>query len=248
MKTLLQFTTQLAQETGELLLEYYQNPDIKASLKADKTLITEADLAADQYISEAIQAQYRDDHILSEEMDTTYPDLAPNTWVIDPIDGTTNFRQGVHYWGVSIALVVDGWPNVGAVYFPVINELYSAQKGEGAFLNGEAISVNTEMKNRPVSLFICDSRFYKHYHATIPFKARILGAAAYNFCGIGHGVSILGFESTPKIWDIAASWLIIQESGGVVQPYGADPLPSFPRKGLRGSHFPHIGCQQPRIA
>ena len=108
----LTFAAQLAQETGQLLLQYYQSPDTRSQLKPDKTIITEADLAADQHIAKAIQTQFPDDHILSEENNTTY--TGHITWVIDPLDGTSNFALGVHYWGVSIARIVDGWPDIAA--------------------------------------------------------------------------------------------------------------------------------------
>lgn len=234
------FAIQLARESGQLLLEYYTNPNTQSRLKADHTIITEADLAADQHITNAIRAQFPDDHILSEEHNTTYVDTATPTWVIDPLDGTANFSLGVHYWGVSIARVVNGWPEIGVLYFPYINELYTAQRGGGVQLNGTPLRVSPP--KHPISFFICDSRLHRRYDARIRYKCRILGSAAYNFCAIARGASIAGFESTPKIWDIAASWLVLQEAGGAIHPYEGAPFPMVAGKNYEGTSYPVLGA------
>jgi len=243
----LSFAAHLARETGQLLLQYYQSPNTRSHLKPDKTVLTEADLAADQHIAQAIQTQFPDDHILSEENNTIYS--GQTTWVIDPLDGTSNFALGVHYWGISIARIVNGWPDIAALSFPVLRELFTAQRGQGAQLNGAAIRADSVPHPRPVSFFTCDSRVFRRYHVEIPYKARILGSAAYNFCAIAHGVSAIGFETTPRVWDIAASWLVLKEAGGAIEPYAEEVFPLQPGTDYKSIPFPILGAEnEPMLA
>ena len=122
-----------AVSTGRILFEQYWNENQTGSLKADRTLVTEADKAADLMIREIIQKSFPEDGILSEEGSTTLPET-DNVWIIDPLDGTVNFSRGLNYWGVSIARLKDGFPHSAAIYFPLADELFSASLGEGAFI------------------------------------------------------------------------------------------------------------------
>ena len=132
----LAFTSDLAKNAGKLLLEYYQPGGIHTSVKKDHTALTDADLASDDFIHGNIQDNFSGDVILSEENGTTYPEGKSAVWVVDPLDGTTNFSLGLHYWGVSIARLIDGEPDTAALYFPVLDEMFTAQRGTGAFFNG----------------------------------------------------------------------------------------------------------------
>ncbi len=133
MTDALDFAIQLARQAGELLSGFLQAGELKPSLKDDNSLVTQADIEADRLIAAAIRQNFPDDLILSEELQPAYPFglAAPDraVWVVDPLDGTTNFHLGLPFWGVSIARLVAGWPDTAALYFPQIDELYSAQKG-----------------------------------------------------------------------------------------------------------------------
>ena len=103
----LQFAVSLARQAGDLLLDFYRHSDLKTNFKPNHSVVTEADLVADELISKAIQEQYPGDMLLSEETRTrhpsgTNPSHSP-VWIIDPLDGTTNFSLGLHFWGISIA-------------------------------------------------------------------------------------------------------------------------------------------------
>lgn len=226
MSSELNFVRDLAQQTGHLLLEYFSLDGIHADRKADNTAVTEADLAADRLITDAIRSQYPDDAILSEEALVPIEDPNRPTWVVDPLDGTTNFSLGLPIWGVSIARVVDGYPTLAGLSFPVIGELYSAAKGQGAWLNGQAIHTKPLDAEQPATFFTCCTRSHRYYDIRVPYKARILGAAAYDMCAVARGASLAGFQASTKLWDIAAGWLLIEEAGGVVTAY-SDPQP-FP--------------------
>jgi myo-inositol-1(or 4)-monophosphatase len=230
-------------------LNYYQQDDSQPRVKPDHTVVTDADLAADRLISQAIQQAYPKDYLLSEEMHTSLPADSPkHVWVVDPLDGTTNFSLGMHIWGVSIALLVDGLPEIGALYFPLVDELYTAQRGQGAYLNGKPIHVKPPKPDQPAAFFACCGRTHRRYHVSVPYKPRILGSAAYSFCTVARGVAILGFEATSKIWDIAAGWVVVQEAGGFVETHdGTQPFPLHPGAEYNGLSYPTLIASTPEL-
>jgi myo-inositol-1(or 4)-monophosphatase len=237
----LTFAADLARQTGELLREYFSLHGIKADLKPDHTLVTKADLAADQLIASAIQESFPGDLVLSEELPPQIESASQAVWVVDPLDGTTNFSLGLHYWGTSIARLVNGWPHTVALYFPLLDELYTAQKDSGASLNGESLHINPPDKSQPFSFFSCCSRTFRRYDVQIRYKTRILGSAAYSFCAVARGAAILGFEATPKLWDIAGGWLVVREAGGLVETLdGSEPFPAVSQRDYQTFEYPTL--------
>jgi myo-inositol-1(or 4)-monophosphatase len=235
----IEFTTKLALETGELLLSYYQNLGIQAQMKSDKTVVTKADLAADQHLRRQISLAYPNDFILSEEANTIYPTNETAVWIIDPLDGTTNFSLGFHYWGISISRIVNGFPELGVLYFPLLDELYTASKNAGAYLNGKPLKVNTSNPSQPIKFFSCCSRAFRSYDIGIKYKTRILGSAAYGLITVARGSALLAFEVTPKVWDFSASWIITQEAGGLISHLeGESPFPLTPGLDYENKSFP----------
>lgn len=235
----LKFAAQLATETGKHLLEFFTPNGTYTNLKEDYSVVTEADLSADQLITRAIQREYPADKLISEELQPAIGEVDAAVWVVDPLDGTTNFSLGMPIWGVSIARIVDGWPSIGAVYFPIVNELFTAQRSSGAFLNGEQIHAQPSIPGRPTSFFSCCTRTHQRYDVSIRYKTRILGSACYTLCAVARGMAIVGFEATPKIWDIAASWLIVTESGGVIESFdSSQPFPLRANYDYRLTSFP----------
>ena len=235
----LKFAAQLATETGAHLLEFFTPNGTYTNLKEDYSVVTEADLSADQLITQAIQREYPADKLISEELQPAIGEVDAAVWVVDPLDGTTNFSLGMPIWGVSIARIVDGWPSIGAVYFPIVNELFTAQRSSGAFLNGEQIHTQPPIPGRPTSFFSCCTRTHQRYDVSIRYKTRILGSACYTLCAVARGMAIIGFEATPKIWDIAASWLIVNESGGVIESFdSSQPFPLRANYDYRLTSFP----------
>lgn len=235
----LNFAAQLATETGVHLLKFFSPNGTYTNLKEDHSVVTEADLSADQLITQSIQREYPTDKLISEELQPAIGEVDAAVWVVDPLDGTTNFSLGMPIWGVSIARIVDGWPSIGAVYFPIVNELFTAQRSSGAFLNGEQIHAQPPIPGRPTSFFSCCTRTHQRYDVSIRYKTRILGSACYTLCAVARGMAIIGFEATPKIWDIAASWLIVTESGGVIESFdSSQPFPLRANYDYRLISFP----------
>ena len=249
----LSLALQLAQDAGELLLGYFQSDELLAELKSDHSLVTQADLAADKAIKAAILRAFPDDLLLSEEKQPGEAGLEISTdramWIADPLDGTTNFSLGLHYWGVLLARLVNGWPELGVMYFPMIHELYYAQRGQGAFLNHQPLRIKPPEAKRPLSFFSCCSRTFRQYQVSVPYKARILGSAAYSLCTVARSSAILSFEATAKIWDLAAAWLVVTEAGGVVETLnGSQPFPIISSTDYSVQSFPILAAANPIIA
>ena len=244
MNDTLQFTTDLARRTGRLLLDYYKVGGSETRLKSDYTVVTEADLAADSLVTGAIREAYPQDLVLSEELHPTLPpEHAGAVWVVDPLDGTTNFSLGLPVWGVSIARVVDGIPETAVNFFPLIGELYTAHKGKGAYMNGERIQAQEPVKGKPTTYFACCGHTHRQYHVSVPYKPRILGSAAYNFCAVARGIAVLGFEATAKVWDLAAAWLLVPEAGGVIEAHhGRAAFPLVPGLDYTALAFPTLAA------
>jgi myo-inositol-1(or 4)-monophosphatase len=210
-------------------------------------VVTEADIRANQMITYALRKKFPNDWLLSEELDSDYNTIEGKEplaiWVADPLDGTTNYSLGLHYWGISLAHVVDGFPDCGVLYFPLLDELYSVQRGQGAMLNGKLIQSQLPTKNRSLSFFACCSRTYRRYDVSVPYKTRILGSAAYTFCSVARGIAVVGFEATPKIWDIAAVWLLVQEAGSVIDTLGkCSPFPLLSGLDYANQSFPTLAA------
>lgn len=251
MDEILSFSVDLARQTGGLLLKYFRQANLETKLKADRSVITEADLAADQFIAHAIRKEFPDDYLLSEEASTSLPEAGVTSpiWIIDPLDGTTNFSLGLHTWGTLITRVIGGFPHTAVMYFPLIDEIYTAQLGRGAYFNDRQLNTGVVTPEKPLSFFACCSRAHRRYNLTIPYKTRILGSAAYTFCLVARGTAVIGFEVTTKIWDIAAPYLLLSETGALSEPYeGNQPFPLRAGISYDQLDFPLIAaCSEPML-
>ena len=238
-----EFTIELALQAGALLKQSFQLEGTQASLKSDRSFVTAVDLSADSLITRAIHQEVPNESILSEESSTNLTKLDPAVWVVDPLDGTTNFSLGLHVWGVSIARLAQGQPELGVIFFPFLGELYVAERGQGASLNGSPIHTRTPDPQQPLSFFACCSRTHRRYAVSIPYKPRILGSAAYSFCMLARGTALVAFEATPKVWDLAAAWLLVQEAGGRIAAYdGEAPFPLAPLRDYASTSFPTLAA------
>jgi len=243
MRNIIAFTTRLAKDVGYEILRYQKTRNIQTSLKSDQTLVTQADISADQKIRSSLMENFPKDGILSEEDNTIYPADKEYVWVVDPLDGTTNFSLGLHYWGVSIARLKNGSPDLAVLYFPLLDELITATKAGGAFLNDTQLQLKIHQPESPNTFFSCCSRTFRNYHVDIPYKPRILGSAAYGLCTVALGSAVLAFEVTPKVWDFSGSWLVVREAGGFISPLdGNSPFPLTPGTDYKSIKYPMLAA------
>lgn len=230
---------------GAQLLKDFGNAT--AEEKADGSLVTQSDKWADGELRRRLQKDLPDYGVLSEEGSHVFP-TQDFCWIIDPIDGTTNFTRGVPLWGISLGLLYQGTPVFGHVYIPTLEQrfhgFYLGDSGldgsNGAFLDGEPIQTSTDAISGSQIFSLC-ARSLKILNKPFPCKIRMLGVATYNLLTVGSGISLGAVEATPKIWDIAAVWAITQAAGGVWTPleetdifpltigqdYGSRPFPTL---------------------
>ncbi len=221
-----------AVQAGAAQLQHFFNGEFTiANKEGMNNLVTEADHAAEKAIIDVIQKEYPDHFILSEETG----EIKTNSefkWIIDPIDGTVNFANGIPLCCVSVALEKNGQMILGAVYNPLMNEFYFAQKGFGASLNDKKIAVSQKTSvissclvtgfpytyldepNGPIQVF------EKLIRKGVP--VRRLGSAAIDLCWVAAGRFDGFYEHNLQAWDSAAGFLLVEEAGGKVTDFKGD--------------------------
>ena len=215
---------EIAREAG-MFLKNRINSEHTIDYKGEINLVTEADKISEGMITSKIASLFPDHDILAEEF--TYTTRGSDfTWIIDPLDGTTNYAHGYPFFCVSIALERLDTIIVGIVYDPMLDEMFVAEKGKGAFLNDRAIHVsntNRVIKGLLATGFPYDIREDSHnnlnYFNTMILKAQAIrraGSAALDLAYVAAGRFDGFWELKLNPWDIAAGWLLVEEAGGIV--------------------------------
>lgn len=202
------------------------NNGFKIEMKGPANLVTEADLAAEKIIVQTIKKKFPNHAFLGEEQEKAKID-AEHLWVIDPIDGTTNFSHGVPVVGISIAYCNKGEVLCGAILNPFTDEFYLALKGEGASLNETPIKVS--QKNQINESLIATGFYYglgPHLSSSLKIVENLvklechgirrMGAASIDLCYVARGLYEAYFELKLNAWDFAAGMLLVREAGGEV--------------------------------
>ncbi len=240
----LEFARELSQRTGRRLKE--ASGGLVASTKKDGTLVTASDIEADHRLGEEIKTRYPDHSVLSEEGDKVY---GGNEWcwVIDPIDGTTNFAWGYPGWGVLIGLLHYGQPVLGVADFPPFGRQYYAVRGKGAWRSTENVEVPIhaagDRKLTSTQLFAVGTRSLKGGKWRIPCKLRLPGSSGFDFALLSGGECVGAYDSTVHVWDIAALWPLLVESGAqVVTNHAGDVFPLRSGKDYSSVEFAVVGA------
>jgi myo-inositol-1(or 4)-monophosphatase len=224
----LEFATDLASAGSEIAVAGFGLA--RAWRKSDGSLVTRTDQQIDALLTERIAATFPAHAILSEERSTAFDASAEYTWVIDPVDGTTNYARGLPVWGVSVALLHGGTPVVGVVDFPLLGERFAAALGHGASRNRETIVTAAADQVDDQNFLMKCTRTDALFDIRTPLKVRVLGSAAYHVCKVADGSALVGIEATPKVWDLAAAYLIVAEAGGLLTRSTGEsifPLPAL---------------------
>lgn len=231
MAEITDFIQSLAREAGRLLAEKLtrHNP---VYYKGTIDLVTEADRMSEALIVAQIARRYPDQGILSEES-AARNERATTRWIIDPLDGTTNYAHGFPFFCVSIALEKEGVVVLGAVYDPVRDEMFFGERGKGAFQNGKKITVSTETDlsrsllatGFPYDIRVSPDNNVNFFSAMI-MKAQAVrrpGAAALDLSYLAAGRLDGFWELKLKPWDTAAGCLLVEEAGGMISDLSGDP-------------------------
>jgi len=232
---MLNFAIQTALEAGRVLADKFGRA-LQVSNKGDIDLVTEADVAAERLIVERIRSYHPRHAILTEESGDVAEAGGADAeykWIIDPLDGTTNYAHGYPVFCVSVALEHEGKVVVGVVYDPTRDELFAAERGEGATLNGRRAHVSaTQELNRALICtgFPYDVRergdFARHFRDFImrAQSVRRDGAAALDLAYVATGRFEGFYEEGLRPWDVAAGVLLVEEAGGRVTHYDGSPF------------------------
>ena len=231
----LEFAIQLAFESGRIQKRYFQKT-LSIMHKGEINLVTNVDFECERRILELLGNEYPDDEVISEEKANTY-ESGKNRWIVDPLDGTTNYAHGYPFFCTSIAYEVDGEVIVGVVYNPIMDELFFARKGEGSFLNGERLGVSAikEIKQAllvtgfPYDVVTNPNNNLNHWAAFI-MRAQALrrdGSAALNLSYVAAGRFDGFWEMRLSPWDMAAGVLIVREAGGTVTSLSGETFSLF---------------------
>lgn len=222
-----------AREAGKILMDAYDGSvaSLKVSYKQYQEPVSIVDLASNDAIIRRLSKAFPHDDVLSEEskgLEAPHIGSKGATWIIDPLDGTTNFINHIPLFAVMIARVQDGIPTLGVIYDPLHGEMFTAEKGKGAKLNGKPIRVSTRDVTRGAMLFA--GRGYRDRdrvrHGQIIYALerqtpyfRRLGSAAHMLADVACGRADAVILTGNKPWDTVAGTLLVEEAGGKISDY-----------------------------
>ena len=240
LDNLLDIAISAVKESGRIQKEWLAR-DKKVELKGAINLVTEVDRICEDKIIEIIKEAFPEHNILTEE--TPMPEgISPFRWIIDPLDGTTNYAHGYPCFCTSVAVEMEREIVLGTIYDPLLDELFTAQKGKGTFLNGERIAVSTT--EQLTNALICTGFPYDlrespvnnlNHFANFIMEARAIrrdGSAALDLCYVAAGRFDGFWELKLNPWDVAAGKLIVEEAGGVMSNFSGGPLDIYGQETL----------------
>jgi len=220
--------------------------DVDVEAKTDGTPVTDADREVDERLAVRLTEAFPDHGVLSEERDTVSPDTEW-TWIVDPIDGTSNFICRLPYWCISIALAYQGHPVLGIIDAPVLGRRYVATLGGGTYLESRTTSLdgtthqhrrrqlhvreaidwrNGSNRHVPVMLTTATARAARG--AGLRLNPRVMGSTALDLAIVAEGVAAASIAVIPKVWDVAAGVLLVTEAGGAITSLDESPLFPMP--------------------
>ena len=219
----------LAVRAGQMLMSYFVRA--RVAWKDDDSMVTDADLAVEDFLTREIRAAFPDDVVLGEERpsEASIP-AGRHVWVIDPVDGTNNFGRGIPGFSVSIGVLRDGRALAGVVHDPLARQIFSGWIGEGAWVNGRHLRLEPAALG-PRSLFSIRAPYAE---GIPPFVSRWLeryrlrrpGSTALALCYVAVGALAFVHDHRASLWDIAGAAPVVLEAGGVLtDPGGRDLFP-----------------------
>lgn len=249
MAELKEVLMQAIKEAGEILKHYFQGTFTVDNKEGINNLVTEVDMLSEKRIMEIIRKHYPGHSIITEESGDL-PQDSPYQWIIDPIDGTVNYAHGIPIACISIAVKHKDDLLLGAVYNPMMNELFFAEKDKGATLNGVPIRVSSKSNFKKACLVTGFPYKWPEDSKEHPIKVferfileglpvRRLGSAAIDLCWVACGRFDGFWEYNLSPWDIAAGYLIVQEAGGRVTNFTGKPYDVFDKQTLATNGLIH---------
>lgn len=209
-------------------------PGKAVSIKHDGSMVTEIDLSIQNRLKQELGARWPQFGFVGEEMHydaqaAVIRHAGEGYWVLDPLDGTTNFASGFLFYGVSLALVIGGQPELAVTFDPIRDECFSAVRRQGAYLNGHRLSCHADTPLSDCVANIDYKRLTEDLSAQLvrcpPYRSqRNLGSSVLEWCWLAAGRFQLYLHGGQKLWDFAAGYLILLESGGQATSLSRQPL------------------------
>ena len=239
-----------AKQAGKFLKNHLGRArDIQRKAGQERNLVTEIDKQSEQIIIGTIKRRYPAHDILAEESGSKEGKRSRYKWVIDPLDGTTNFTHGLPVYCVSIAAEYDGELVLGVIYDPNFDELFTAEKGKGAFLNGRRISSSKTpllkesllVTGFPYNVAENPGHAVEHFvHFLMNAQAvRRMGSAAIDLAYVAAGRYDGFWEVALNPWDVAAGALLVLESGGSITDFSGNPFSIYKKEVLASNGLVH---------
>lgn len=219
-------------KAGEIVLSAHNQEDSVTAKEGKKNFVTKYDVAVQDFLFAELGKAFPEAEFVGEEGENDIESTALR-FIIDPIDGTTNFMQDFRCSCISVALCKENDVIAGVVYNPYTNEIFSAEKGKGAYLNGEKIRVSDRPLSDGLALFGTSPYHPENTDATFELLRKVFdfcrdirrsGSAAYDVCTIACGRCEVFFEKELQPWDIAAGTLILREAGGIAKNYDGNEI------------------------
>jgi myo-inositol-1(or 4)-monophosphatase len=224
----LDFLTPAVREVGRFLLQRLGKAQ-SIQFKGRANLVTEMDRGSEERLIQAIRAQHPEHAILSEEVGALPGATGQPEWILDPIDGTTNYVHGLPYFCVALALRHGGQLQAGLVYAPYTDELYWAERGQGAFMDGRRLQVSATpvlddallTTGFPSDLSRAEDTNIEHFLALMPKTRAIrrMGSASLDLCNVAAGRLDGYWQLGLPVWDVAPGAIIVEEAGGRVTDF-----------------------------
>lgn len=221
------FAVDITRQAGSILLEQFSKPlVVEYKSKGNTNPVTDADRRSEEFLREAILKEYPDHGVLAEERSQIDSQSSGFIWVLDPLDGTVNYLNGLPVFGVSVGVLHKGEPVLGCIFTPSPTRsdgsVYHARRGNGAFRDGEAIRVHEAASPQRGKITVFPWSFAGLYHQKKGLKGHIgelrsPGSVAYELAMTASGVIQYAIFTSPWVWDVAAGITLVTEAGGAAR-------------------------------
>ena len=223
------------QRGGYRTLEH-EDISVKDDTGHGYSVVTEYDVETERRVHAFLSERFPQDSFIGEELGNVRRDPR-RYWVLDPIDGTSNFTQGIPFWGPSLAFWDEKGPAHGWIYFPALDQMFRAARGQGAFRDGARLKTSTVAEYSNLCTVATVSRMHRRFQLACPAKHRILGSIVVNLAYLAAG-TFAAMYCRGSVWDLAAGIVVAREAGAVLE--FDPPLESIDLAALDPKNSPSI--------
>ncbi len=209
---------EILEAAGRIAMQPFMK--VNPSFKANQTYVTEADLAVQAFLKQALDTHFPEDGIIAEENNLRHEPISGDRyWIIDPIDGTASFVAGLPVWGIGLGLMDGGKPVAGFFWIPMSQDFYHTTPEGAVYRNEQPTKIKTPAPLHRESLFLSFSRLHRRYTLSphFPGKLRGLGSTIAHMCYVATGSADAALLGRVCIWDLAAGMALLVNNGGVLR-------------------------------